>query len=61
MATMTHGNPYTHEEHIRESKSNADRRAGCDWCGSTPRVLYQYDRFRGWFCNLTCFRPYHLR
>ena len=67
MATIEHGNPYTHEEHIRESKPGrivnySGVHIGnhtCGWCGSAPRVVYQYDRTKGWFCNQQCHQAYH--
>ena len=64
MATITHGNPYTHEQHTRISKSAKDigtcDTMSCAWCGAGHKhVLYQYDGTRGWFCNLVCWRSYH--
>lgn len=60
------GNPYTHEEHVRESAPASDVRCTgrCDWCGQTPRTLYNYDRQRrtgggqAWVCNRECARAY---
>ena len=58
MTTTHHGNPYTHEEHKRESKVNYNRDE-CPWCGQKPKYLYQYDNSRGWFCNKGCWIEYH--
>ena len=60
MATIHHGNPYTHEEHTRISKAGGE----CAWCGQERRVLYNYDRMRrtggglAYVCNLDCAKSY---
>ena len=59
MVVRSWGNPYTHEEHERESLANTSRKHSCDWCGRTPRVLYKYNRKKGWFCGKGCFSAYH--
>ena len=57
MTKITWGNPYTHEEHSRESSpANGDT---CDWCGQRKRTLYKYDNSRGWFCNKECHKAYY--
>lgn len=63
MPTIYHGNPFTHEEHSRESRSAKDMGAhdtqSCAWCGQPRRALYRYDGTRGYFCNLSCWRAYY--
>ena len=65
-STMSHGNPYTHEEHERVCVSQEDfggsaHMPSCQFCGSEPRRLYQYDRTKHYFCNLGCWRAYNGR
>uniref|UniRef100_A0A6M3JXK5 Uncharacterized protein n=1 Tax=viral metagenome TaxID=1070528 RepID=A0A6M3JXK5_9ZZZZ len=57
MATISKGNPYTHSESERTSKAGHGQE--CDWCGQKPEVLYRYNRGRGWFCNLSCWKCYN--
>ena len=60
MATTTWGNPYTQEEHTRETVKAADRHQnGCSWCGNEKNVLYRYDGRKGLFCNKGCYKDYH--
>jgi len=64
MAILYHGNPYTHEEHRRESRPGREIKGGCDWCGQAPRTLYNYDQqYRtggglAWVCNRGCSENY---
>lgn len=60
MAKREWGNPYTHEEHSRESIPGREHPCGCDWCGQKRRVLFRYDRRKGWFCNLECHNSFHF-
>jgi len=63
MAKMEWGNPYSHEEHSRESLPKSEWISegvdSCDWCGSEPRTLFKYDGTDGWFCNKDCWDAYH--
>jgi hypothetical protein len=62
MAVIEWGNPYTHEEHRRESIPGKDKPGGggCDWCGRKRRTLFQYDGRTGWFCDKGCYHAYHF-
>lgn len=60
MAKISWGNPYTHEEHMRESYKNIDRLKGCAWCGNKPKTLYTYDNNKTLFCNKNCRHDYHV-
>lgn len=51
-----HGNPYSHEEHSRESLGHPGE---CDWCGQERKNLYKFDDTKGWFCNKGCWRSFH--
>ena len=43
MVKSIRGNPYTHEEHERETKANTDHKHDCEWCGQKPNRLYKYE------------------
>lgn len=58
MAVIRKGNPYTHYEEKRESKTRS-RGEDCSWCGQKPKTLFKYNNTRGWFCNKGCWRDYH--
>jgi len=60
MTKRSWGNPYTHEEHERETMTNTTKAHRCDWCGQKPKRLYKYDNTRGWFCNKGCWKDYHM-
>jgi hypothetical protein len=67
MSVSTWGNPFTHEEHWRETLSNADQTGTCTWCGQRPARLYRYGSGRFFaarerpvraFCNRSCAESY---
>lgn len=58
------GNPYTHEEHCRESVNAKSLGVSqdvmnCSWCGQNRKTLYIYDGRKGEFCSRDCFNNYH--
>ncbi len=59
MARIDWGIPYTHGYHTRKGLAGKGR--ACNWCGKTPRVLYQYDGEKEEFCNKECRSSYVCR
>jgi len=56
MATIVHGNPFTHWEEKRESVPGKGQT--CAWCGDTRRVFFRYNDSREVFCNRGCWLTY---